>query len=130
MAGEPLRVARRAADVFLRGLKPTDRSMVVAIGSDAEIVAPLTMDRTAQIHAVATLDPWSTTSLHDAIIAALDRLEPEPGRQALVVFSDGVDRYSRATPAEVIDRAGAATRSSTRSPSARRDRRSWRSWPC
>jgi len=105
MAGEKLQLARRAADVFLRGLKSTDRSMVVAIGSDAEIVAPLTMDRTAQIHAVATLDPWSTTSLHDAIIAALDRLEPEPGRQALVVFSDGVDRYSRATPAEVIDRA-------------------------
>ena len=109
MAGEPLRLARRAAEVFLRGLKPTDRSMVVAIGNDAEIVAPLSMDRAAQIQAVATLDPWSTTSLYDAIIAALDRLEPEQGRQALVVFSDGVDRYSHATPAQVIDRARRST---------------------
>jgi Ca-activated chloride channel family protein len=39
------------------------------------------------------------------VIATLDRLEPEPGRQALVVFSDGEDRYSHATQAEVLDRA-------------------------
>ena len=109
MAGEPLRLARQAAQSFLRGLKPTDRSMIVAIGSDAEIIAPMSRDRSPQIESVAKLDPWSTTALHDAIIAALDRLEPEQGRQALVVFSDGVDRYSTATPAEVIDRARRST---------------------
>ena len=109
MAGEPLRLARQAAQSFLRGLKPTDRSMIVAIGSDAEIIAPMSLDRSTQIESVATLDPWSTTALHDAIIAALDRLEPEQGRQALVVFSDGVDRYSTATPAEVVDRARRST---------------------
>ena len=109
MAGEPLKLARQAAQTFLRGLKPSDRSMVVAIGNDAEIIAPVSLDRAAQIQAVSTLDPWSTTALHDAIIAALDRLEPEQGRQALVVFSDGIDRYSRARPAEVIDRARRST---------------------
>jgi hypothetical protein len=51
--------------------------------------------------------PGVTTSLNDAVIAALDRLEPEKGRQALVVFSDGVDRYSRATSGQVIARARA-----------------------
>ncbi len=38
-------------------------------------------------------------------MATLDRLEPEPGRQALVVFSDGADRYSHATAAQVMERA-------------------------
>ena len=97
MAGEPLRLAKQASQSFLRQLKPGDRSMVVAISSDADVIAPLSIDRAAQARAIAALDPWSTTALHDAIIAALDRLEPEPGRQALVVFSDGVDRYSQAT---------------------------------
>ena len=60
--------------------------MVVAISSDADVIAPLTMDRLEQARAIAALDPWSTTALHDGIIAALDRLEPEPGRQALVAF--------------------------------------------
>jgi Ca-activated chloride channel family protein len=105
MAGEPLRLAKQASQTFLRSLKPDDRAMVVAISSDANIVAPLTMDRAEQLRAVAALDPWSTTALHDSIIAALDRLEPEPGRQALVLFSDGVDRYSKATVAQVVERA-------------------------
>lgn len=105
MAGDKLRLAKDASQSFLRALKPADRSMVVAINSQAEVIAPLTMDRLNQSRAIAALDPWSTTALHDAIIATLDRLEPEPGRQALVVFSDGEDRYSRATAARVIERA-------------------------
>ena len=105
MAGDPLRLATQASQAFLRALEPGDRSMVVAIGSDAEVIAPLTMDRVNQGRAIAALDPWGTTALHDAVIATLDRLEPEPGRQALIVFSDGTDRYSRATAAQVVERA-------------------------
>ena len=106
MAGEPLRLAKQASQTFLRELEAgrsldgrrdqqrgrRDRAAVDAIAS-------------AQAQAIAALDPWSTTALHDAIIAALDRLEPEPGRQALIVFSDGADRYSQATAADVIERA-------------------------
>ena len=105
MAGDPLRLAKQASQAFLRALEPGDRSMVVAIGGDADVIAPFAMDRVDQGRAIAALDPWSTTALHDAIIAALDRLAPESGRQALVVFSDGTDRYSRATAAEVVARA-------------------------
>jgi Ca-activated chloride channel family protein len=105
MAGERLRLAKQASQAFLRALTPADRSMVVAIGSEAEIVASPALDRADQARAIAALDPWSTTALHDAIIAALDRLEPEAGRQALVVFSDGEDRYSMATAADVLERA-------------------------
>jgi Ca-activated chloride channel family protein len=105
MNGAPLGLARHAAESFLKALKPTDRSMVLSISSEAEVLAPISTDRTAQIKAVQTLDPWGTTALHDAIIAGLDRLAPEQGRQALVVFSDGVDRYSTATATKVIDRA-------------------------
>ena len=105
MAGEPLRLAKDASQAFLQELKPDDRSMVVAISNEADVIAPLSADRTAQARAISTLDPWSTTALHDAIIATLDRLEPEEGRQAIVMFSDGVDRYSHATASQVIDRA-------------------------
>ena len=104
MAGNPLELAKRASRSFLNQLKPADRSMVVAISSSADVIAPLATDRFTQSGAIAALDPWSTTALRDAIISSLDRLEFEPGRQALVLFSDGNDRYSRATEAEVIAR--------------------------
>jgi Ca-activated chloride channel family protein len=105
MAGEPLRLAKLASQSFLKQLKPGDRSMIVAIGNNAEVIAPLSTDREAQAQAVAALDAWSTTSLYDAVIVALDRLEPEKGRQALIVFSDGADRYSEATSGQVLARA-------------------------
>jgi len=105
MAGKPLELAKQASRTFLNQLKTGDRAMVVAISSTADVIAPLSMDRATQARAIAALDPWSTTALRDAIIASLDRLEGEPGRQALVLFSDGDDRYSRATEAEVIARA-------------------------
>jgi Ca-activated chloride channel family protein len=105
MAGEPLRLAKVASQAFLRQLRPSDRSMAVAIGSDPEVIAPLSNDHAQQQRAIDALDPWSTTSLHDAIISILDRLEGEPGRLAVVVFSDGVDRYSAATASQVVERA-------------------------
>jgi Ca-activated chloride channel family protein len=105
MAGKPLELAKQASRTFLNQLKTGDRAMVVAISSTADVIAPLSMDRATQARAIVALDPWSTTALRDAIIASLDRLEAEPGRQALVLFSDGDDRYSRATEAEVIARA-------------------------
>jgi len=105
MAGDKLRLAKLASQTFLKQLKSDDRSMVIAIGNNAEVIAPLSTDHAAQAQAVAALDAWSTTSLYDAVIVALDRLEPEKGRQALVVFSDGADRYSQATSGQVLARA-------------------------
>lgn len=105
MAGKPLELAKQASKSFLNQLKANDRAMVLAISSTADVIAPLSSDRVAQARLITALDPWSTTALRDGIIAALDRLEPEPGRQALVLFSDGNDRYSRATEAEVVARA-------------------------
>jgi Ca-activated chloride channel family protein len=100
-----LQLAKQASQTFLRELRPADRSMVVAISSEAEVVAPLSSDRAAQLRAIDGLDAWGTTALHDAIVATLDRLEPEPGRQAIVVFSDGADRYSMHSAAQVMERA-------------------------
>lgn len=105
MAGIGLRLAKAASTAFLRDLRPQDRSMVLAIGSTAEVIAPLEVDRLGQVAAIEALDPWGTTALQDAIVAALDRLDGEPGRQALIIFSDGVDRFSTVTTGEVLARA-------------------------
>ena len=105
MAGEKLATAKTATQSFLQLLRPEDRSMVVAISNEADVIAPLSTDRPAQIRAVGQLDAWSTTALHDAIVRSLDRLAPEQGRQALIVFSDGADRYSEHSASDVLNRA-------------------------
>jgi Ca-activated chloride channel family protein len=104
MAGKPLAVAQSAARNFLGELRPSDEAMLIAIGDAVETAAPLSRDRAAQHQAINALRPWGTTALYDAIIEAVDRIESASGRRALVVLSDGADRYSRATAADVVTR--------------------------
>lgn len=103
-----LQAARSAARLFLGALRMEDQAMVIAVGTEIETVAPLSRDRQRQYDAIAAIDRWGTTSLHDAVIAAIDAVQPATGRRALVILSDGDDRYSRATAADALARARAA----------------------
>ncbi len=105
MAGEPLALSKAAARSFLLQLRPADRSMLVAVASDTEVLAPLSANRAPALDALARLQPWSTTALHDAIIGCVDLIQPAGGRRALILLSDGADRYSRATAADALERA-------------------------
>jgi Ca-activated chloride channel homolog len=108
MAGDRLAVAKTGARTLLAELRPADQAVVVAIGGAVDTVAPLSNDRALQAAAVDRLDPWSTTALHDAVIAAIDRVQAGSGRRALVLFSDSNDRYSRADASTVLDHARGA----------------------
>jgi Ca-activated chloride channel family protein len=100
-----LGVAKSAARTLVGALRPDDQVMVVAIGGDTAIVAPLSSDRAAALSAIDRLDAWGTTPLYDATLAALESIQPARGRRALVLLSDGSDRYSDATAADLVDRA-------------------------
>ena len=105
MAGTPLEAAVSAAEAFVGALRPSDRLMLVAVSSRVEVVAPLSGDRGAALEALEALRPWSTTALHDAIVESIRLIQPGTGRRALVLLSDGVDRYSDLTAAQAVDRA-------------------------
>lgn len=104
MAGERLELTKKAAHVFIDALRPEDRIRIVRIGSEFEAADA----RVAQHAAIDQIDSWGTTALHDSIVQSLDLIEgdgPARGRHALVLFSDGADRYSQATAADVLNRA-------------------------
>jgi len=106
MAGERLATAKRAGRVFLDALRPDDQAMLIAIGSETEQAAPLSRDHRATDSALQALDAWGTTPLYDAIVVALNLIDPPnvagAGRRALVILSDGTDRGSRAKAADVL----------------------------
>jgi Ca-activated chloride channel homolog len=105
MTGTQLSLAKSAAHAFLAELRPRDEAMVLAIGSQVEVSAPLSTNRAAQRDAINKLDAFGTTGLYDAIIHAIDDVQPAKGRRALVLLSDGDDRYSQASAADALDRA-------------------------
>jgi Ca-activated chloride channel homolog len=105
MKGRPLELARAAARVFVDALRPEDRAMLIGIGGEVQVLAPLSTDRAPLHAALDAVDAWSVTTLYDAVIASLDLLDAEPGRRAIVVLSDGLDSFSRADEAAVLARA-------------------------
>ena len=108
MKGTPLTMAKTAARVFVASLRPDDRVMLISISGEVEVLSPLDTNRTPLLNALSALDPWSTTSLHDAVIRSIELLNGETGRRALVLLSDGEDRYSTATANDVLTRARTA----------------------
>jgi VWFA-related protein len=54
---------------------------------------------------VSRIEPFGTTGLFDAIIQAIDEVQPGHGRRALVLLSDGNDRYSKASASDALERA-------------------------
>jgi Ca-activated chloride channel family protein len=90
---------------WLRELRPQDEVMVIAIGSETEVLAPLSSDRRLAGHALARLDRWGTTALHDSVGSALSLIQAGHGRRALVLLSDGKDRYSVTSAADVLQQA-------------------------
>jgi VWFA-related protein len=96
---------KSAARALVSALRPDDQAMVVAIGSETEVVAPLSRDRGAALAAIDRLDAWGTTPLYDATVTAIDAIQAATGRRALVLLSDGTDRGSDTTAAALLDRA-------------------------
>ena len=105
MAGNRLAMAKSAARAFLGELQEDDESMMIGVGSRTEVIAPLSRNRSAQLAALAALDAFGTTGLYDSVIAAIDAIQIAPGRRALILLSDGSDRYSTATAEEALERA-------------------------
>jgi Ca-activated chloride channel family protein len=105
VSGERLRQVVAASRALTAALRPEDRVMVVAIGSLTEVVAPMSVDHDAAAASLDRLDVWGTTPLYDATVAAIDLAQPFAGRRALILLSDGDDRYSTATAAEVVEHA-------------------------
>jgi Ca-activated chloride channel family protein len=100
-----LGAAKSAARTFVGSLRTTDQVMVVAIGGEVEVAAPLTTDHAAALAAIDRLEAWGTTPLYDAALSALDKIQSAKGRRALLLLSDGTDRYSDTAAADLVDQA-------------------------
>ena len=98
-------LARSAAIRFLDGLRPEDVAAVYRFDSKVERVQEFSGGRDLAPIAYAIRAKGMTT-LNDAIIEASKTLadRPEP-RKAIVILSDGVDTYSKASNVKALESA-------------------------
>ena len=64
-------------------------------------LAPRSADSAERERAIEGLAAWGSTALYESILKGVEILGAQPGRKALLVFTDGEDQGSHVTVAEV-----------------------------
>ena len=91
---------KAAAKAFLRALRPQDRVTLVAF-NDTMFTLSRGVAGIEALPAVDKLNAWGATALYDVIVRSLQLLSRQPGKHAVVIFSDGDDSSSQATLEQV-----------------------------
>ena len=93
-------VVKRGARALLGKLRDGDRALVVDVKQRIQIRAGLDADLSQVVASIDGLSPNGSTALYDGLYMSLQefarerRQRPEIRRQALVLFSDGLDNAS------------------------------------
>jgi Ca-activated chloride channel family protein len=104
---ESMHFLQEAVLSFVYKLDDVDNALVVSFNDSVKGSAEFTGDTDRLERFVEGLEAWGGTSLYDAIQYSLERIKDQPGRKALIVFSDGADTTSSLTDREVVDYARA-----------------------
>ncbi len=97
---------KRAVAAFLAKLPPGSRVALVSFASDVDRTSPFTTDLGQVRSAVDALEADGSTRFYDAVAQALEMLEGESGRRAVLALTDGEDTASHdANPDSVIETA-------------------------
>lgn len=102
MSGEKIHRAQKAIASFLARMQPEDRAALYSYDHSVLRLMPFTHDFAAMSGLLYTLSPQSSTSLYDAMLAAVDDLQDQQGNPVLIVVSDGTDTGSASTDLQVV----------------------------
>lgn len=104
MKGAKLQGAKEAAVDFAGRVAERDRLALLAFDVEMEWVADFSADRGLFKAAVESLETRGDTSLYDAILFLIGKLEGmEAPRSAIVLLTDGMDTKSRAKQKECLE---------------------------
>ncbi len=104
---ENIRFLREAVLNFVYKLEEVDTALVVSFNESVKGSAEFSGDIDRLERFVEGLQAWGGTSLYDAIHYSLGRIKDQPGRKAVIVFSDGADTTSSMEDKAVVDYARA-----------------------
>jgi Ca-activated chloride channel family protein len=91
---------------FAETTNPEDDIFLIRFSSSVSLVLDSTSDRQQIKRAVRSLEPFGSTSLYDAIVEGLQRLESsKQKKKALLLVTDGRDTSSQTTLSEAVGTA-------------------------
>ena len=106
--GGKLKRASEVGHLLLSSMNEgSDEAALFVFDKVVRTVQPFTNEFDRVRSSFASVHPWGSTSLYDAIAQTAQALSKRPGRRAIMVLTDGVDTSSQLTPQEVSGIASA-----------------------
>ena len=98
--GTRLSSAERACEMLLAQLRPGDEAALLTFDRTLTDVVPFSTDLANVRRGFERVDPYGSTSLHDAVVAAARRSAARPSpRRAVIAITDGFDNSSQLSAA-------------------------------
>src|SRR5215470_16034646 len=88
---------KKAVKEFLAAVPGRDQVTLLGFNDSIFALTRRAVNAEDRAKAVDRLAPWGATALYDVILRGVDMLGKQPGRRAMVVFSDGEDQGSHAS---------------------------------
>jgi len=101
-----LESAKEAALVFLEQMRPGDRAGIITFNTEVRVIQEITSDQEMLTAAVEGITAQGDTAIYDALVTAVDMLNPVDGRKAVILLTDGMDNQSAATPDDALGNIG------------------------
>jgi Ca-activated chloride channel homolog len=92
---------KTAVKEFLTKVPAKDQVTLLGFNDSIFTLTRKATDNTDRARAVDRLASWGGTALYDVVLRGVEMLGRQPGRKALVVFTDGEDQGSHATIGDV-----------------------------
>ena len=99
---------KKAVKEFLAAVPSRDQVTLLGFNDSIFALTRRAVNPEERARAVDRLAPWGATALYDVILRGVDMLGKQPGRRAMVVFSDGEDQGSHASITDVERRLQAS----------------------
>ncbi len=106
--GDKLEAAKDAARAYVRQMRPNDQAGLLTFNTQIKQAQAITTDSQKVLGAIGKLKAKNDTAMYDALMQAIDDLQPYAGRKAIIVLTDGMDNRSQSDAAQVIARIGPA----------------------
>jgi VWFA-related protein len=93
---DTLPAVKRAVQVFDARLSQTSGVSISGFNHTFFVLANRDALPEQRLRAIDRLAPWGATALYDALLQGVELLNKQPGRKAMVLFTDGADSASQA----------------------------------
>jgi Ca-activated chloride channel family protein len=87
---------KRAVQVFDARLSQASGVSIAGFNHTFFVLANRDAAPAQRLRAIDRMAPWGATALYDALLQGVELLNKQPGRKALVLFTDGADSASQA----------------------------------